>query len=474
MILSAAIDLGTTFIKGGLLDHTGRLIGIVSTRAPEGNGSGLIRECPAEEYLKAAEEVMTRLYQHISAKIPLGITSQRSTFTLWNKETGDTLTPLITWQDRRAADWCERNKDLEKIIIRNTGLLLTPHYVGPKISSMLESDPYLRSEIAEGRVLFGTLETWLLWKWTGGRVHRTDLTMAARTLMVDMETGEWSDEKLHLFGVRRALLPDITATAGVDILLDNGIKVCVTVADQSSAALAALGQAGHSFLVSLGTGGFVIRSTGNTRVYVPRYLTSPLLKAATGETLYMLEGTINGIGGSATRFGNSSIGLRSDDPYPEAFCFPDSSGAGSPHWRPDFSMGLSPQAQELSDEGKKTVVLEGIIFRVLEIMDGMGGVSPCRVLLAGGLSREPFISRGLAACLNRKVELLKESEGTLLGAANLAAGLPFEKPADTIPTFPSRDGSYLREKYDRWRLWVKGLGIAQECKYSMEYEIQPL
>ncbi len=455
MILSAAIDLGTTRIKGGLLDHTGKLTRMVSLRTPELSGSGLIRESPAEEYLNIVEEVLTRLYQDISSKIPFGIASQRSTFTLWDKETGIPLIPLISWQDRRAADWCDRNKGREEALTRNTGLLLSPHYAGPKLASLRESDPSLRNEIMEGRILFGTLETWLLWKWTGGRVHQTDVTMASRSLLIEMETGDWSEEKLHIFEVPRAILPEITSTTGLDIPLDNGRRISTMVADQPSAALAALGQSRDSILVSLGTGGFVIRLTGNTAIHIPGYITSPLEKSSKGETLYMLEGTMNGIGGSASRFGKTPVVLAKHDPSPDAYCLPDSTGLGSPHWIPDFSLVFSPQAQKLSNEGKKTVVLEGILFRVLEILKDIGGEDSFHILLAGGLAREPFIGQGLAACLNRKVERLEESEGTLLGAATLAASLPFREPPETIPIFPTRDRSYLQEKYRQWKRWMK-------------------
>lgn len=454
--LAAAIDLGTTRIKAAVLDERGALRVIASRPAPPLSGSGPFRESVPADYLREAVIALGEVERSVAPGTPLGIASQRSTFTLWEKTPDATRTPLISWQDRRAAPWCARNSAIEPVISTRTGLRLTPHYAGPKLADLLEREPALRDGMAGGSVRFGTLECWILAHLTQGANHETDLTMAARTLLADPGSGEWASDLLDLFSVPGAGLPAIVPTSGRPGPVVGSVRVCATVADQAAATLAVIGEDRGDALVNLGTGGFVLRTTGAVMSPSPGFLAGPILAAPGGRIRYAAEGTINGAAEALSRFGEGPSPLGVTDPAPGAFCIPDLAGLGAPHWLPERTMSFSPEAGRLEESSKRRIVLEGILFRVREILEGLFPDSaPRRVVLSGGLAREPGLAGGLAACLERPIERLEEPEATLLGAARLAAGLPpCDPPPRTVQVVPAADGAYLPAKWHRWRAWV--------------------
>jgi len=456
--LAVGLDLGSTRIKAGLLDRQGGLSGIESAPAPPLSGSGPIREGDAAAYARLASRVLSAAVGGLSRGIPLGIATQRSSFVLWDTASGSPLTPMISWQDRRATGWCERNLACQPEVGRRTGLLLSGHYAGPKLAVLLAERHDLRQALERGEALFGTLETYLTWSWSAGRVHQTDRTVAARTLMLDLESGDWSPELLELYAVPRRALPTVCATAGRRLPLTSGPTVTASLADQAAGALAVLEQGAGGVLVTLGTGGFVLQPTDDPSVRHEGYLTAPILGSASGIARTVLEGTINGAGAALDRFPAGSVELASSDSAPEAFCLPDVSGLGSPHWRADLTLTFSPAAERLSGLERRRVVLEGLLFRVRQILDDLTDRGrPRRVIVSGGVSAEPALGPGLAALLQRPVEILDEPEAGILGAARLAAGLsPFAAPRSrSVP--PTEAGAYLPEKYPGWKRWLNSI-----------------
>jgi glycerol kinase len=453
--LSVALDLGSTRIKAARLGPDGDLRDVAAEPSPALRGEGPIRETDAEAYLEGAERVLAAAGGREG--LPLGIASQRSSFLLWDRATGERATPLVSWQDRRAADWCRARPDLEATIRASTGLLLSPHYLGPKLASMTEADPTLRARMEAGDLFLGTLETWLIWKWSGGAIHRTDPTMAARTLLFDLDTGDWSGDLLEAFGVPREIVAAVEPTAGSECALGSG-TLAATIADQASGLVAAVGDARDVALVSFGTGCFVLRPTGEQVPRLPGYLAGPAVAIAGQPIRYAVEGTVNGGGAVVDRYGRGPTELPNRDPAPAAFCLPDSAGVGAPHWRASSGFTLSAAAEPLPDGAKRRVVLEGLLFRVREILDDVfAETRPERVLLVGGLARDPFVARGLAACLGREVHVLDQPEGTLLGAARLAAGRD-ESETDGRRVEPGT-GGWLAAKYGRWREWMVGTAL---------------
>lgn len=461
--LALAIDLGSTRLKGAALGADGRLRIVAEAPPPPLEGKGLIREMDAAALLSRTSRILREAAKGTRRGAPLGIASQRSTFLLWDRRTGRPATPAVSWQDRRAAAWCERRKRLgwEKRLWPRTGLPLSPHYAACKLAAMLERDRELRVGLKNGRLLFGTLETWLVWNWTEGERYVTDLTMAARTLLADPRTGDWSVERQRDFGIPRGALPEILRTSGISIPLPHGLRLSASIADQPAVLLAATGGAADAAMVNLGTGCFALAGTGAQFRHLPGYLSGPILRGR--HALYALEGTVNGGGAVADRFGREPTPLPGRDPAPDAFCLPDAAGVGAPYWRPEVPFTLSDAAERLPQREKRRIVLEGIVFRIAGILDDLsktskpGTRSPKRILVSGGLAGDPFVPAALASCLGRPVEVMTEHEGTLLGAARLAAGLdPCARPR-TWAVRPDPLGSHLKEKYRRWTDWTNGM-----------------
>lgn len=451
-----ALDLGSTRIKAGVLGDDGAMATVHSAPAPPLTGAGPVRESDPVAYERAVSGLLDELLAGADrAAVRLSLATQRGTFCLWERDTGRPVTRLISWQDRRSAAWCDAHRDQEAAIRATTGLLLSPHYAGTKLATLLAADPALAPRLASGSLLFGTLESYLVWQWSGGRAHHTDLTMAARTLLCDPVAGRWARPLLELFGVPAPCLPAIGDSGGLAIPLRGGEVIAATLADQASAARAVLGGDHDVTLINLGTGGFILQPTGPAMVWRPGYLAGPLLAQGGRAQGYALEGTINGAGPAIDQYGPGPTDLPEVDPCPEAFALPDLAGIGAPHWRPDLAHRLSPAAAALDATGRRRVALEGVLFRVREIVDDLeADAPPHRLLLTGGLARDPAVAQGLAACLGRPVEEVDQPEATLLGAARLATGITAPPPPATHTVAPGAPGAFLRAKYPRWRAWL--------------------
>ncbi len=445
--LALGLDLGTTRVKLAALEADGALTELGTSPAPRPAGAGAVRELDADAYRRAAESLLA----DAPTGLPLGIASQRSSFCLWDRD-GRPATPLVSWQDRSASDWCEARRELEPRVSAITGLPLSPHYAGPKLAQRIEREPSLGARLASGELLFGTLETYLIWHWSGGRAHQTDLSMAARTLLADPLAGAWSDELLAHFGVPRAALPAIAPTHGRATPLTRGGSVTASLADQPAGLLAVLGDSSRGALLNLGTGAFVLSPTGERRETRAGYLAGPLSREPGGRTLFALEGTINGGGATADRAAPGPTELPERDPTPRAFCLPDENGVGAPYWRPRQPFVLDAGGARLAPADRRRLVLEGLAFRARGILDELPDTDP--LFVSGGLSHEPFVPLALATCLERPVHVLEEEETTLLGAARLAAGLePCARPRPRAVD-PDPRARWLPAKYERWRDWL--------------------
>lgn len=452
-----ALDLGSTRVKLATASSAGELLSIDSEPAPPARGAGLTREVDPAAYRAAIDSLFARLDAATRA-LPLGLASQRSSFLVWERASATPCTPLVSWQDRRADPWCRAHAAHEARVRALTGLPLSPHYAGPKLATLLAQDPSLAPGLADGSLAFGTLECW----WTATQhpgEHTTDLSMAARTLMVDVRAGAWSDELLELYGVPRAGLPRIAESDGRAVPLALGATLVASLADQGSGLLAALGADTSSALVNVGTGGFVLRPTGARFDPVERYLCGPVL-ASGGRARFALEGTINGGGATVDAIAPAPTAILPVDPAPLAYCLPDENGIGAPHWRATLPTTFSAGSEGLAPAERRRLALEGLAFRVREILEDFeraGALS--RIVLSGGLTHSPFLRAALASLFDGEVCALLEEEATLLGAARLAAGAGGAATGSTKTEPVARDERLARlpEKYARWRAWMAEL-----------------
>ena len=281
--------------------------------------------------------------------------------------------------------------------------------------------------------------------------------MAARTMLADPEKGVWSDALLSFFGVPAQLLPAITPTYGKRSLLMRGGEVTATVADQAAVGISELySHKTDVTMINLGTGGFVIVPTGPRLHKVEGYLAGPLYKSPEGEIGYAIEGTLNGIAQALAGFQFMQMSIDSADPNPDLYCLPETTGLGSPYWIPDFPPVYSKSTAVFSQEARLTGVLEGIVFRLCQIIQALHGVHQSRfIILSGGLANYKFISHGIADCLGQPVYVSAENEATLLGAGRLAADLLMQAvPEQGKYVYPAAKKNYLARKFYDWLEWT--------------------
>lgn len=457
MIVSIALDLGTTSIKAGLLDEKGRLSHIVALPAPAMTVNNGRHESAALAYATAAEQALGSCIAQAASTPPLGLCSQRSSFLIWERASGQPLTPLISWQDNRGAASCAALRGSESLIRDRTGLRLTPYYFAPKLRTVLQEHPAWRGRLERGEWLAGTLDTFLIWRWTGGRRYITDASMSARTLLMDIRRQQWSPDLCALFGIPLSILPGIRPSAGLNLQLDNGLALQASLGDQSAALIASVGTGHTAALVNLGTGGFVIRCLAETGSVPDGYLRTLVYQDSALRTHFASEGTLNSIAAALAPYPARECDI-TDLAAQHIFCLAEPSGLGAPYFRNNLGLRFSHPVEHLAPRQIAALLLEGIIFRVARILEDFHSNSPLqRVYLSGGLSELPCLQHGIAQCVPFDVYRQQQKDSSLQGAALLAAGRTSACVGEAERIRPVRAGTSLAEKYRQWKDWLDGL-----------------
>ena len=457
MIVAVALDLGTTGIKAGLLSQDGTLGGIVSHHAPRISADGGRYESDALAYAEIADAVLTECLAQTEARAPLGLCSQRSSFLLWERASGKPVTPLISWQDDRGTESCDALRDREGSIRELTGLPLTPYYLAPKLRVLLREHPSWRERLLSGEWLLGTLDTFLIWRWTGGRQHVVDVSMAARTLLLDVHLQRWSSLLCDLFGVPQQILPQVRPSEGLGLQLENGLILQASLGDQSAALVASIATGQPEALVNLGTGGFVVCYLPQNRRAPDGYLQTLVWQDETRRVHLAAEGTLNSIAAALRPYPVDACraeDLAGDD----IFCLAEPSGLGAPYFRGDLGFVFSEPVEHLPPERIAILLQEGIIFRVARILEDFQrefGIE--RVYLSGGLSGLPCLQQGIAQCVPFAAYRLPQADASLLGAAQLAAGMKLTDLRGGKKIDVTRSLEKLPEKYLHWKGWLDGL-----------------
>ena len=389
-----------------------------------------------QSVLAAAEQALTE------TPTAIGITNQRETTLLWNRRTGEPVQNAIVWQDRRTADRC---KELPADLIRErTGLVPDPYFSATKLEWLLhEHDPF--------DLAFGTVDTWLLWKLTGGRVHATDETNASRTLLASLDTLDWDDELLELFGVPRELLPEIKPSGahfGEGELLGHTLPINGIAGDQQAALYAAGGAK-----ATYGTGSFVLVETDEPAR--PGVLRTAAARLEGEPPKHALEGAVF-ITGAAVQWLRDGLGLIDDAAQSEqlaasldsnggVYFVPALAGLGSPHWRPDVRGAITGLTRGTTRAHLVRAALEAAAYQTADVLAAMPPLETLRV--DGGMTRNRWLVQFLADVLSIPVETAREPEQTALGAALL--GLGERRPSPVGERFePAHDVSDL---YAGWR-----------------------
>ena len=350
----------------------------------------------------------------------IGITNQRETTLLWDRRSGEPVHRAIVWQDRRTAERC---RELPADLIRaRTGLVPDPYFSATKLEWLL------RDRSPDG-LAFGTVDSWLVWKLTDGRVHATDFTNASRTMLLRLDTLDWDEELLALFGVERSLLPETRASSEVvaeGALGDVRAPIAGVAGDQQASLFGhgcfGAGQAKATY----GTGNFALVHAGTSPPITPRGI---IATAAAGEREYALEGSVF-VTGAAIQWLRDGLGLLADAHESEAlaravhdnggvYFVPALAGLGSPHWRPDVRglvMGLSGGTRR---EHLVRAALESIAYQTRDVLDAMA-LEPEVLRVDGGATANEFLMQFQADILGTPVEVAAERETTAIGAAALA------------------------------------------------------
>ncbi|MGC2049614.1 MAG: FGGY family carbohydrate kinase, partial [Gallionella sp.] len=403
-ISAIALDTGTTSIKAGLLDLHGVLKHIVVRPAPRITVNGGRYESDALAYATVADQALDESLAQAHGCRTFGLCSQRSSFLVWEKAGGQPITPLISWQDNRGAASCDALRAHEKSIRSLTGLPLAPYYFAPKLRSMLQENPDWLERLNRGELLVGTLDTFLIWRWSGGKQHVTDASMAARTLLMDIRLQQWSPALCDLFGIPMHILPQIKSSAGINLRLDNGLILDASIGDQSAALYASVRENQAEALINLGTGCFVVRyltekNLAEEKVATHGYLHALVYQDERQHPHFAIEGTLNSIAPALAPYRVDECraeDLAADD----IFCLAEPSGLGAPYFRNDLGIRFSHPVDHLPQNRIAVLLLESVIFRVARILEEFHRESAIeRVYLSGGLSELTCLQDGIVRCV---------------------------------------------------------------------------
>jgi glycerol kinase len=438
-----AIDQGTTSTRAVVYDETGRSLGAASRELNQHYPRpGWVEHDPEEIWASVGEVVPQSLnLAGIEGKqlTAIGITNQRETVVLWERAGGQPVAPAVVWQDRRTADFCRQRHADEPWISERTGLVLDPYFSATKIRWLLDQDAQLRARAATGDLACGTIDSFLIARLTGGRVHATDATNASRTLLLNLHTGAWDDELCRYFDVPTALLPEVRpsaadfgATRGLDFLPD-GVPILGVAGDQQAALFGQGCFAEGEAKCTYGTGAFFLQHTG-ARLKPSRHrLLTTLAASGAGPRQYALEGSVF-VAGAAVQWLRDGLKLidaapaveelakRSDPEQPVIFV-PGLVGLGAPHWVPEARgvlFGLT-RGTTAADLGR--AVLEGVAYQVADLTTAAAedmGTPLVSLRVDGGMTRNAWFLQCQADVLGAPVVQTPHSEATARGAAFLA------------------------------------------------------
>ncbi len=398
----------------------------------------------------------------------VGITNQRETTVLWDRATGEPVHRAIVWQDRRTAAICRRLKaeGLEEEFKKRTGLLLDPYFSGTKIAWLLERDSSLASRAEKGEILFGTIDSWLLYKLTGGAVHATEPTNASRTLLYSLELRDWDPELCQWLGVSPKMLPKLVPSSGVmgmtapSSFFGAEVPIAGIAGDQQAALFGQLCLTPGSQKNTYGTGCFLLCNTGDSLVRSSAGLLTTMAVSESGKSTYALEGSIF-IAGAAVQWLRDGLGLIASAHETEAlaksvestdgvYLVPAFVGLGAPHWDPDARGVLVGLTRGTTRNHLIRATLESIALQTYDLMQAIAGDLPDSMRTGiswlgvdGGASKNDFLMQFQADILGIELRRPKISETTAAGAAYLAGlGAGVWASADELRSFVSVDRTF--------------------------------
>jgi glycerol kinase len=441
-----AIDQGTTSTRAIVFDGNMRIAGIGQKEFTQiFPKSGWVEHDPEEIWetvLWAVRQALKEAKLKASEIAAIGITNQRETVVVWERESGKPIHNAIVWQDRRTASYCEKLKrqDLEKLFTRRTGLLLDPYFSGTKLSWMLANVKGARARAAKGELCFGTIDTFLIWRLTGGKSFVTDATNASRTLIYNIADNRWDEDLLDILRIPAAMLPEVKDCAdefGItdESLFGAAIPILGVAGDQQAAVIGQACFEPGMMKSTYGTGCFAVLNTGADMVRSKNRLLTTIAYRLNGETTYALEGSIF-IAGAAVQWLRDGLGIierasqtgelaEQADPQQEVYLVPAFTGLGAPHWDAEARGAMFGLTRATGPAEISRAALEAVCYQTRDLYDAMqkdwrnaNGNTVLRV--DGGMVASDWTMQRLSDLLDAPVDRPTILETTALGAAWLA------------------------------------------------------
>ena len=486
-----SIDQGTTSTRAILFDASMQVVGIAQQEFTQHfPQAGWVEHDPEEIWqttLTVCRQVLKKTGVPATALAGIGITNQRETTVIWDRATGAPVHNAIVWQDRRTAPLCEtlRAAGHEAEITARTGLLLDPYFSGTKVRWLLDTVPGARDRAARGELAFGTIDSFLIWRLTGGAVHATDATNAARTLLFDIHDGAWSADILSLLEVPAAILPEVRDCAADfgttdPALLGAAVPILGVAGDQQAATIGQACFRPGMMKSTYGTGCFALLNTGARAVASRNRLLTTIAWQLDGQRSYALEGSIF-IAGAAVQWLRDGLGIieragqtggmaAEADPAQDVILVPAFTGLGAPWWKPDCRGAVFGLTRNSGPKELARAALESVAFQTRDLLEAMRadwqGDGDVVLRVDGGMSASDWTMQRLSDMIGAPVDRPVMQETTALGAAWLAgmragiypgmeefaAGWALDRRFE-----PQMDADIRSRRYARWQRAVQAV-----------------
>ena len=437
-----ALDQGTTSSRAIIFDHGGSIVAVAQKEFPQiFPKPGWVEHDPRDIWSTqagVAAEVLSKANVDASDIAAIGITNQRETTVVWDRVTGKPVYNAIVWQDRRTANICDRlrARKLDRVIRRKTGLVIDAYFSATKVQWILKHVKGARARARAGELAFGTVDSWLVWNLTAGKVHVTDPSNASRTMLFDIRKGSWDDELLAIFGVPRSMLPDVRSSSevyGDTTLFGAPIPIAGIAGDQQAALFGQACTKPGMVKNTYGTGCFMLMNTGAKPIASKNNLLTTIAWRVGGRTVYALEGSIF-IAGAVVQWLRDGLELIRTAPDVEALAasVPDTNGVyfvpafaglGAPHWDQYARGTIVGLTRGTTKAHIARAALESIALQVMDVLKSMeadAGIRLKELRVDGGASANDLLMQLQADLLNIRVVRPEVAETTALGAAYLA------------------------------------------------------
>ncbi|EHR6470675.1 glycerol kinase GlpK [Vibrio parahaemolyticus] len=487
-----ALDQGTTSSRAVILDHDANIVSVAQREFTQiYPQAGWVEHDPMEIWATQSSTLVEALAKsgiRSDQLAAIGITNQRETTIVWNKETGKPVYNAIVWQCRRTADICEdlKSRGLEDYVRDNTGLVLDPYFSGTKVKWILDNVEGVREDAEAGKLLFGTVDTWLVWKMTQGRVHVTDYTNASRTMLFNINDLCWDQKLLDEMGIPASMMPEVKRSSEIYGKTNIGgkggtrIPIAGIAGDQQAALYGQMcveaGQAKNTY----GTGCFLLMNTGQEKVTSKNGLLTTLACGPKGEPAYALEGAVF-MGGASIQWLRDELKILNGAEDSEYFAtkvdtsngvyvVPAFTGLGAPYWDAYARGTIVGLTRGVNSNHIIRATLEGIAYQTRDVLDAMqadSGIKLANLRVDGGAVANNFLMQFQSDVLNTEVHRPQVTEVTALGAAYLAGlAVGYWNSIDELQdkavldrTFEPHDDEEKRNR--RYKGWKRAVKCAQ-------------